>query len=165
MTDDLQFRFANQADVPWLARMNKQLIRDENHRNKMAVPELEQRMADFLRADYSAVIVTCARHDIGYALYRPDEYGIYLRQLFIKSDMRRKGIGRRVIEWLKNNPWKGCKRIRTDVLVGNPSAIDFWKAVGFADYCITMEMENEQSVESVNCFSALRICCPAGKLT
>jgi len=131
MTDDLQFRFANQADVPWLARMNKQLIRDENHRNKMAVPELEQRMADFLRADYSAVI----------------------------------GIGRRVIEWLKNNPWKGCKRIRTDVLVGNPSAIDFWKAVGFADYCITMEMENEQSVESVNCFSALRICCPAGKLT
>lgn len=57
--------------------------------------------------------------------------------------MRRKGIGRRVIEWLKNNPWKDCQRIRTDVLLGNPAAINFWKAVDFADYCITMEMENE----------------------
>jgi hypothetical protein len=34
-------------------------------------------------------------------------------------------------------------RIRTDVLVGNKIGIDFWKAVGFQEYCITMEMENQ----------------------
>ena len=60
--------------------------------------------------------------------------------------MRRKGFGRRFIEWLKNNPWSDCKRIRTDVLVGNVTGFDFWKAVGFKEYCITLEMENQQKI-------------------
>lgn len=38
---------------------------------------------------------------------------------------------------------KNCKTIRTDVLVDNAIGINFWKAVGFKDYCITMEMENK----------------------
>ena len=79
---------------------------------------------------------------IGYALYRKDPEWIYLRQLFVKAEMRRKGIGREVISWLKKNVWKEAQIIRVDVLVGNPEGISFWKAVGFRDYCITMEMEN-----------------------
>lgn len=71
MNYDLQFRFAVQEDIPWLAKMNHQLIRDENHRNKMTVSELGQRMSEFLLGDYTAVIVSCGENDIGYALYRP----------------------------------------------------------------------------------------------
>ena len=142
MTDDLEFRFAAQCDVPWLVEMNRQLIRDEGHRNKMSLPELEQRMSDFLRNEYEAVIVCSNQNDIGYALYRHDPEWLYLRQMLIIEPMRRKGIGRRFIEWLKNNPWKNSKLIRTDVLVNNPAGIHFWKAVGFEEYCMTMEMEN-----------------------
>ena len=141
--DNLEFRFAAETDVPWLARMNQELIRDEGHRNKMSLVELEQRMSDFLRNEYEAVIVSSGRNDIGYVLYRKEPDWQYLRQIFVIDKMRRKGIGRGIIKWLRDNPWKDCKTIRTDVLVDNTIGINFWKTVGFKDYCITMEMENE----------------------
>jgi predicted acetyltransferase len=143
MSDELKFRFATGSDVPWLAKMNQQLIQDEGHRNKMTLAELEQRMSNFLQNEYYAVIAGLGQTDIGYALYRQDPEWLYLRQIFIINSMRRKGFGRRFIEWLKNNPWKKCKRIRTDILVDNIAGIDFWKAVGFKEYCITLEMENQ----------------------
>ena len=139
--DELEFRFATESDVPWLAKMNQRLIQDEGHRNKMTLPELEQRMSDFLQKEYDAVIAGLGQADIGYALYRQDPEWLYLRQIFVIEEMRRKGFGRSLIEWLKNNPWKKCKKIRTDVLVNNIDGIDFWKAVGFREYCITMEAE------------------------
>jgi predicted acetyltransferase len=143
MPKNLEFRFAGESDIPWLAKMNQQLIQDEGHRNKMSLPELQQRMSDFLQKEYEAVIASFDQADIGYALYRQDPEWLYLRQIFIVNSMRRKGFGRRFIVWLKNNPWKKCKRIRTDVLVDNVTGIDFWKAVGFKEYCITLEMENQ----------------------
>lgn len=142
MPDDLEFRVATQSDVPWLANMNQQLIIDEGHRNKMTLPQLEQRMSDFLRKEYDAVIASVGQDDIGYALYKQETEWLYLRQIFVKRSMRRKGAGRKIIEWLITNPGKESKRIRTDVLVGNITGIDFWKAVGFKEYCIVMEREN-----------------------
>ena len=140
MSDELKYRFATESDVPWLAKMNQQLIRDEGHRNKMTLAELEQRMSNFLQTEYDAVIAGLGQTDIGYALYRQYPEWFYLRQIFIINSMRRKGFGRSFIEWLRNNPWKKCKRVRTDVLVDNITGIDFWKAVGFKEYCITLEM-------------------------
>ena len=142
MSEELKFRFATESDVPWLAKMNQQLIHDEGHRNKMTLAELEQRLSNFLQKEYDAVIAGLGQTDIGYALYRKDLEWLYLRQIFVIEEMRRKGFGRRFIEWLKKNPWKKCKRIRTDVLVDNIVGIDFWKAVGFKEYCITMEIED-----------------------
>ena len=143
MVHELEFRFAKESDVLLLAKMNQQLIRDEGHRNKMTLPELEQRMSNFLQKEYDAVIASLGETDISYALYRQDPEWLYLRQIFVIEQMRRKGFGRKFIEWLKNNPWKKCERIRTDVLVDNTTGIDFWKAVGFREYCITLEMENQ----------------------
>ncbi len=143
MPEELKFRFVKENDIPRLAKMNQELIQDEGHRNKMRLAELEQRMSDFLSNQYDAIIVSSDQNDIGYALYRQDPEWLYLRQIFVIEKMRRKGFGRKLIEWLRNNPWKNCKRIRTDVLVGNKIGIDFWKAVGFKEYCITLEMENK----------------------
>jgi hypothetical protein len=70
MIDELEFRFVKESDVPWLAKMNQQLIRDEGHRNRMTLPQLEQRMSNFLQKEYDAVIVSFDKADIGYALYR-----------------------------------------------------------------------------------------------
>ncbi len=142
MAEKLKFRFATESDVPWLAKMNQELILDEGHRNKMTLPELEQRMSDFLRNEYNAIIASSGKTDIGYALYKQKPEWLYLRQIFIIKSMRHKGFGRKFIEWLKNNQWRDCKRIRTDVLVGNVTGIDFWKYVGFKEYCLTLEMEN-----------------------
>jgi len=146
MVDELKFRFATESDVPWLSKMNQRLIQDEGHRNKMTLPELEQRMSNFLQKEYDAVIAGVGQADIAYALYRQDPEWLHLRQIFVIEDMRRKGFSRRLIEWLKNNPWKKCKKIRTDVLVDNIAGIDFWKAVGFREYCITMEAESNKRI-------------------
>ena len=140
--NDLEYRFATQEDVSLLTEMNQQLIRDEGHRNKMTFPQLQERMSGWLQGEYTAVIFSEGTDTVGYALYRKDPEWIYLRQLFVKAGMRRKGIGREAISWLKDNAWKNDKIIRVEVLVGNPEGMSFWKAVGFEDYCITMEMEN-----------------------
>ena len=139
---ELQYRFSTQDDVPLLAEMNQRLIRDEGHRNKMTLAELQGRMSDWIHTEYTAVIFSCGGNDIGYALYRKDADWIYLRQFFVKARMRRQGIGREAILWLKKNAWEESRIIRIEVLVNNPNGMSFWRAVGFEDYCITMEMKN-----------------------
>jgi hypothetical protein len=52
----MNFRRATSEDCALLAELNQQLIRDEGHRNKMTVPELEQRMKDWLASEYAAAI-------------------------------------------------------------------------------------------------------------
>ena len=57
------------------------------------------------------------------------------------AELRRRGIGRSAMNWLRENCWSDAERVRLDVLVGNTSGIAFWRSVGFADYCLTMERE------------------------
>jgi GNAT superfamily N-acetyltransferase len=59
--------------------------------------------------------------------------------LFVQAEMRRRGIARRALEWLRRNAWSVRPRVRIDVLVGNHSGMEFWRSVGFTDYCLTME--------------------------
>jgi GNAT superfamily N-acetyltransferase len=139
--ETVRFRSASAEDAGVLAPLNAQLIRDEGHRNSMTMPQLTDRMAEWLRGEYRAVIFENSESAVGYALYRRDPEHIYLRQLFVKSEHRRRGIARSALKWLWRNSWAGAPRLRIDVLVGNTVGAAFWRSVGFNDYCITMEME------------------------
>ncbi len=135
------YRVANADDASLLARLNKQLIDDEGHRNSMTVVELEQRMRDWLSGEYQGVIFERDGAALGYALFRNEPEYVYLRQFFVCREHRRQGIGRDAIAWLRKHAWNDCVRLRLDVLVGNTAAIAFWRSVGFHDYCLTMESE------------------------
>jgi ribosomal protein S18 acetylase RimI-like enzyme len=135
----MDFRCADPSDVPLLALMNQQLIRDEGHRNRMTVGELEKRMQDWLQGEYRAVVFERNGLAVGYALFRSELDFVYLRQFFVDPDVRRQGIGRAAIGWLIGNSWNGVARVRLEVLVGNVAGIAFWRAVGFKDYALTME--------------------------
>jgi ribosomal protein S18 acetylase RimI-like enzyme len=137
----MRVRSALPADLPALAAMNHQLLRDEGHRNEMTVAELEQRMAGYLRDGYSAVLFEEPEGVAGYALYRIDSEFAYVRQFFVGHDYRRRGIGRAAFLWLRENPWRERPRIRLEVLIGNQRGIRFWRSVGFQDYCLVMEAE------------------------
>jgi|SRR5436190_2628098 len=139
MPVDLRYRAASPEDAALLARMNAQLIRDEGHRNPMSVSELETRMRGWLESDYEAVLIEQDGEPVGYALFRQESDHIYLRQLFVVPGRRRSGIGRKAIVWLRENPWASAARVRLDVLVDNGTGRAFWRAVGFDDYCVTME--------------------------
>jgi GNAT superfamily N-acetyltransferase len=137
----MQIRFATVEDAETLGALNAQLIRDEGHRNAMTIPQLVHRMAEWLRADYDAAIAEDRGTNVGYALFRRDADYFYLRQIFVRAESRRRGIGRSLFEWLLQNAWQAVPRIRIDVLVGNEGGRRFWESIGFRVYCLTMEME------------------------
>jgi predicted acetyltransferase len=136
----MNFRLAKLNDCALLAELNHQLIRDEGHRNKMTVPELEQRMKSWLASEYEAMLFECDTEIVAYALYREQPEEVYLRQLFVVRNRRRKGIGREAVKILRSKVWPTNKRWTVDVLVQNEAAVAFWRAVGYQDYSLTLEI-------------------------
>jgi predicted acetyltransferase len=136
----MNFRRATLTDCALLAELNHQLIRDEGHRNKMTVPELEQRMTGWLASEYAAVLFENAGEIVAYALYYEQPEEIYLRQLFVVRNRRRKGIGREAVKILRSRIWPKNKRLTVAVLVHNKAAVAFWRSVGYEDYCLMLEI-------------------------
>lgn len=120
--------------------MNARLIGDEGHRNPMTVPELAERMESWLRADYEVVLFEIEDVLVAYALFRRDADSIYLRQFFVERDRRLQGIGRAALGILVREVWAPGTRVTLEVLVNNTGGQAFWRAVGFRDYAITMEL-------------------------
>ena len=137
----MHLRRATEADVPLLAAMNGRLLEDEAHHLRLAAAELEKRMRGWLAGEYQAVLFIDSGEGVGYALFRPDNRGIYLRQFYVERDRRRQGIGRTALELLRQEIWPAGSRVTLEVLVGNQPALAFWRAVGFADYALTMRWQ------------------------
>ncbi len=139
----MELRKANiESDLEHLAEMNHSLIADEGHRNTMNLAQLRERMESWLKTEYKAEIITEENNVIGYCLWREFPEYTYIRQLFIKPNFRRKGFASNSIVRLRTNVWNRDLPLRMEVLVKNQTGIDFWKNVGFKDYCITMEYKD-----------------------
>jgi predicted acetyltransferase len=133
-------RRATTNDCPLLGELNHQLIRDEGHRNKMTVPELEQRMRDWLAGEYVAILFEEGGEVVAYALYREQPEEIYLRQLFVIRSRRREGLGKKAMHLLFSEIWPKTKRLTVEVLVANIPAVAFWRAVGYRDHSLALEI-------------------------
>ena len=136
----LSSRQALSSDSDLLGLLNHQLIEDEGHRNPMTVPELQDRMRGWLAKEYTAVLFENEKEVVAYALFRDEPDQIYLRQFYVRRDQRQKGYGSEAMEILKKKIWPETKRLVVEVLTGNQAGISFWKAVGFQEYCLTLEM-------------------------
>ncbi len=136
----MNYRRATENDCSLLAELNHQLIRDEGHRNRMTVPELEKRMRGWIAKEYTAILFETANAVVAYALYREQPEEIYLRQLFVISQHRRKGIGRQTFDILRFKIWPKNKRLTVDVFVQNEAATAFYREMGFKDYCLALEI-------------------------
>jgi GNAT superfamily N-acetyltransferase len=136
----MTFRPATADNCPRLAELNHQLIRDEGHRNRMTIAELEQRMRGWLSSEYQAVLFEDAGEVVAYALFREQPEEIHLRQLFVVRHRRSQGIGRRAVEMLRTQVWPKTKRLTVDVLVANQRGVAFWRQAGYTDYCLSLEI-------------------------
>ena len=136
----MEFRIATVEDCRLLAELNYQLIRDEGHRNRMTVPELELRMKGWLSTEYRAALFQAGSGVVAYALFRETTEEVYLRQLFVVPSQRRRGLGRNAIDILRSQLWPKTKRLTVDVLVANKPAVSFWRSIGYADYSLTLEI-------------------------
>jgi ribosomal protein S18 acetylase RimI-like enzyme len=139
----MKHRFAMLKDVPLLARMNRQLVEDEGHRNRLQTDSwLEKRMRGFLTGEYRAVMFELDGRTVAYVLYTDrTEHAdtVYLRQIFVDRTCRRQGVGREVMRILLEEIWPADKRITVGVLEDNKVAIAFYKSVGFRSYSIELE--------------------------
>ena len=134
----MEYRTAVEDDIPLLGRLNRHLIEDEGHPNPMSVAELESRMRAWLVRAYAAVLFLNDDAVVGYALYRSDGTGIFLRQFFICRGERRKGFGRDAVNTLFDHVWPAGATVTLEAVWTNQVAIDFWRALGFEDYALTL---------------------------
>ena len=141
----MTYRHATTHDCPLLAELNHQLIRDEGHRNRMTIAELERRMRAWIVSEYRGIIFEDRGKVVAYALFRERADEIYLRQLFVVRHRRRQGIGRQAVQILRSDIWPKTKRLTVEVLITNKDGTAFWRAIGYADYSLTLEILPEQN--------------------
>ena len=136
----VHLREATAEDLPLLAELNHQLIRDQRSSNPMSLAELEQRMRGWLAAEYRAVLFEIGSRPVAYAVFRPAEGGIHLRQFFVVRDLRRQGVGRHAIEAFRERFVPAGAAVTLEVLVHNTVGIAFWRALGFEQHALSLRL-------------------------
>ncbi|WP_159888695.1 GNAT family N-acetyltransferase [Paenibacillus puerhi] len=137
--DNLLIQEASDDDLRLLAHMNKQLIEDEQHDNKMNLEQLKERMRSFIQTEYKAYIFKDEEKIRGYALVNHCKEPVYLRHFFICRDSRRNGYGRQYFNELLKI--LNTDRIDIEVMYWNNRGSDFWKTLGFKERSIYMRLE------------------------
>ncbi|MFI5341893.1 MAG: GNAT family N-acetyltransferase [Candidatus Methylomirabilales bacterium] len=143
----MEYCLAADRDLGLLAEWNHHLLRDEGHRNPMTVPGLRERMKGGLGDEYTAVIFGTTAEPVASALCREKTTEVSRRQLFVRRDRRREGIGRTAVAILRNHLWPRHKRWTVEVLTATAPAGAFWRSIGYKDYCLTLEILPEQDGE------------------
>lgn len=144
--DMLRIDKASGSELDLLVQLNRQLDEDEPHPHPLPLPALAARMARWLDSgEYQVLLFRNGDQPIGYAVWRAEEFGTYLRHFFICRDWRGQGWGRAAIQRLCRDVFPRDCPVYIDAAVGNKGAIAFWHAAGFQDYSINMELPAGQT--------------------
>jgi ribosomal protein S18 acetylase RimI-like enzyme len=143
MTDrgELRIDRAESAEAPLLAGLNFQLMEDEAHPYPLDLPALTERMTRWIAGEYEVLLFRRGTRVAGYAAWRLEDRGAYLRHLFICRDQRRLGLGRAAMKLLCRDVFPKDRPIQIEAAVWNKDAIAFWHAIGFQDFGLSMELK------------------------
>ncbi len=144
---EVKVRIANLSEAALIGSLNKQLIEDQGHRNPMTVEELTERVSNWITTgEYRIVLLLSAsqlEEVVGYATYSESEDEVHLRQFLILPDYRRRGFGSAAFRAMKQQLWPRNSRVRVEALTHNKAALTFWKALGFSDYSLALELHSD----------------------
>ncbi len=129
-----------------LASMNKRLVEDQGSRNPYTLGEFEERIGKWLNGEeWQIDLFERAESTVGYSVYRfqadyyfPEQEVVYLRQFYIESEYRGRGLGRAAYRLLATQRFGG-KEVSIDVLATNPGGQEFWAKLGFEPYLVAMK--------------------------
>jgi GNAT superfamily N-acetyltransferase len=147
MTDrgGLRIDKATSAEAPLLAELNFQLDQDEPHPYPLPLTALTERMARWIEGgEYEVLLFRRGDRVAGYAAWRIEDRGAYLRHFFICRDQRREGVGRAAMALLCRDVFPPDLPVQIEASVWNKRAIDFWHALGFQDFGLSMELKAGQ---------------------
>ena len=129
---------AEEADVPLILSFIKGLAEYERLLGQVTATEEDLRESLFGNTKYAEVVI--ARYEekpAGFALYFHNfstflaKPGIYLEDLFVLPEFRKKGIGRALLAYLAHLAVeRQCGRVEWAVLDWNKSAIEFYVKMG-----------------------------------
>lgn len=133
---------AKGSELYLLVQLNRQLDEDEPHPYPLPLSALSERMARWIRnGEYDVLLFRSGDQLIGYAVWRAEEFGTYLRHFFICRDRRRQGWGRAAMQLLCRDVFPKDRPVNIDATVGNKAGIAFWHAIGFRDFSLGMELK------------------------
>ncbi len=133
-----RLRFATAADVPLVLELIRALADYEKLAHEVVADEAalartlfgERRVAEVVIAEHEGAPAGFALffHNYSTFLARP---GIYLEDLFVRPELRGRGIGEILLAFLARTAVeRGCGRLEWSVLDWNESAIRFYERLG-----------------------------------
>ena len=144
--DELRIDRATSAEASLLAELNLQLDQDEPHPYPLPLSALAERMERWIETgEYEVLVFHYGACVMGYAAWRPEDRGTYLRHFFIGRDHRRQGLGRAAMALLCRDWLPKDRPIQIEAAIGNKAGIAFWHAIGFQDFGLSMELKAGRS--------------------
>ncbi|MBM7686574.1 GNAT family N-acetyltransferase [Defluviitalea raffinosedens] len=135
--DDFKLRLAERKDVPLILEFIKELADYEKMLDEVVATEeilteslFEKKAAEVVIGEYQNKPVAFALffHNFSTFLGRP---GIYLEDLYVKPEMRGKGIGKMMLSFLAHLcVERKCGRLEWWCLDWNEPSIQFYKKMG-----------------------------------
>jgi GNAT superfamily N-acetyltransferase len=134
----IQIRPATEHDVPLILQLIKALAVYEHMSTEVVATEASVRSSLFgERPAAEVLIASWDREPAGFAVFFSNystflgRSGIYLEDLFVLPEFRRRGVGRRLLGHLARLAvTRGCGRLEWSVLDWNEPAIRFYRSVG-----------------------------------
>lgn len=134
---EVTYRFAERKDIPKILYFIKELANYEKMLDQVIADEktLEEWIFDKQKAEVIFAVVN--NDEVGFALFFHNfstflgRAGIYLEDLYVKPEHRKKGYGKGLLKQLaKIAVERGCGRLEWWCLDWNKPSIDFYLSLG-----------------------------------
>src|SRR5437868_15056095 len=134
----MEIRQATEADVPLILQFIRDLAIYEKLEHRVIATETSLRQTLFGNPRFAEVLFAAVdSEEVGFALFFHNystflgQPGIYLEDLFVKPQMRGRGVGKALLAHLARlAKERGCGRLEWAVLKWNTPSIDFYKRLG-----------------------------------
>ena len=138
MKNKILIRVASEKDVPAIFSLIKELADYEKLSDQVVTTEDELKKVLFVENNFVEILIAEYEGQIvGQALFFKNfstflgKPGIYLEDLYVKPEMRSKGIGKALLDKLISlAKERNYGRVEWSVLDWNESAIEFYKKIG-----------------------------------
>ena len=134
----LRIRPAEAKDISLIVQFIRELAEYEKAPEQAVATEEDIRRDGFsANPKFRVVIAEWGGQAAGFALFFYNystwlgRAGLYLEDLFVRPEFRRKGVGKALLTYLANKAVEeGCGRFEWQVLDWNTPAVEFYKSLG-----------------------------------